>query len=549
MDKDKVPAEVKPAPEFRIKLGAPFPDFECETTEGKFTFHDFLGREGSSPWTVLFSHPKDFTPVCTTELAICSSLVGKFAKMGVKLIGLSCDPVSEHTEWSKDVIAVKQHHTGVLESLLDKVEDALGLGEHELGFPLIADENREIATMLGMLDPNEKDGVGMPMPARALFLIGPDKTNRATILYPATTGRNFAEVLRVLESLFLTQDFKLATPGNWKPKDRVIVTPGVSNEEAQERFSNLEIKELPSGRPYLRYADCPSELTSRPAPELPPSSPVTCAQDFKIKIGATFPDFECKTTDGDFKFHEFLDREPSWTILFSRPKDFTPVCTTELGICDSMAAQFREQGVKLLGLSCDSVSEHAAWSRDILAAKQEDRGKLAFPLIADENREIAARLGMLDPNERDASGIPMPARALFFIAPDKTNRATILYPATTGRNFDEVLRVVLSLHLTQDHKLATPGNWEKGARVIVTPAVTEEEAREKFASLEIKDLPSKKPYLRFVDCPGTEPSAVTPLAKPGSPSTAKPDAAPEQPTADDKVSVTEVIPHRTICCL
>jgi len=234
--------------------------------------------------------------------------------------------------------------------------------------------------------------------------------------------------------------------------------------------------------------------------------------DFKIKLGATFPDFQCETTKGDFSFHEFLERDAQWTILFSHPKDFTPVCTTELGACHDLVDQFKEKGVKLIGLSCDSIAEHKEWSKDVLAAKGVEGDELNFPMIADEKREIAAQLGMLDPLEVSADGLPMPARALFVIGPNKANRLTILYPATTGRNFAEVLRVVDSLFLTQDFSLATPVNWEQGQRVIVAPSVTTEVAKEKFSNLEIKALPSGKEYLRYVDCPGgtvSEPVAET----------------------------------------
>jgi len=161
----------------------------------------------------------------------------------VKLIGLSCDPVAEHHEWSKDVLAAK------------------GEAGESLAFPLVADEDRKIASMLGMLDPLERDGAGLPMPARALFVIDEEKKNRLTILYPATTGRNFKEVRRVVDSLFLTKDFSLATPANWKQGERVIVAPSIKTEEARTKFQNLQIKKLPSAREYLRFVDCPASVS------------------------------------------------------------------------------------------------------------------------------------------------------------------------------------------------------------------------------------------------------------------------------------------------
>lgn len=543
LETDKALAEQKPAGDFKLRLGATFPDFECETTQGSFRFHDFLGREGQPPWTVLFTHPKDFAPVSTTELAICSSLVAKFAQKGAKLIGLSCGAVSEHAAWSEDVLAVKDHHTGFLGSLLERAEDALGLGERELGFPLIADEKREISSMLGLLEPHEKDAAEVPTSAHGFFVIGPDKTNRATILYPSTTGCSFVEALRLVDSLLLTQGGLVATPANWKPKERVVLSPAVETEEARTKFGGLEVVDMPSGKQYIRYVDCPSEPAQQSAADQGPCQLVAGAQDFKVRVGATLFDFECKTTDGDFRFHEFLDREPSWTLLITHPKAFSPVSTTELGVCHSMAAQFKELGVKMIALSCDAVSEQQSWSKDILAAGKADEAALAFPLIADESREIASRLGVLDPSERDTLGLPMPARALFVIAPDKTNRATILYPSNVGRNFDEVLRLVRSLQMTDNLKLATPGNWEKGDRAIVMPELSTEEAQEKFSHVEVKELPSKKPYLRCVDCPSTERSVVEPLPEPEGGA-----QSPQSSTSVPLQALTEVPDSRTACC-
>ncbi|KAF4748793.1 Peroxiredoxin-6, partial [Perkinsus olseni] len=189
-------------PDFKQKLGAEFPNFDCKTTKGDFKFHEFLDSGSKKPHTVLFSHPKDFTPVCTTELGTLEKNKEEFAKRGVKLIGISCDSVEDHHAWSKDV------------------------------------------TMLGMLNPNEKDAAGIPLPARALFVIGPDHKLKLSIVHPATTGRNYDELIRTLDSLRLTTDFSLATPVDWKRGERVIVTPSVATEDAKKRFKNLEIKEL-----------------------------------------------------------------------------------------------------------------------------------------------------------------------------------------------------------------------------------------------------------------------------------------------------------------
>jgi len=188
-------------------------------------------------------------------------------------------------------------------------------------------------------------------------------------------------------------------------------------------------------------------------------------------------------------------------MFFSHPKDFTPVCTTELGACHKLTGEAAKLGCKLIGISCDDTESHHAWSKDVLfrcGCTTED--SLAFPIIADANREIVTSLGMLDPEEKTAAGVPLPARALVILH-GTVVKLTILYPATTGRNFDEVLRTLVSLQLTMGNGLATPVDWKYGDRVIVGPAVKSEDAKAKFQGFEVKNLPSGKEYLRSVKCP------------------------------------------------
>ncbi|KAK6308935.1 peroxiredoxin-6 [Coregonus clupeaformis] len=216
-----------------ILLGDVFPNFEAETTIGKIKFHDFLGNS----WGILFSHPRDFTPVCTTELACAAKISDEFKKRHVKMIALSIDSVADHLAWSKDVMAFNSESAG-----------------SPLPFPIIADDKRELSVQLGMLDPDELDKDGMPLTARCVFVIGPDKKMKLSILYPATTGRNFDELLRVIDSLQLTALKKVATPVDWKPGQKCMVIPSLSDAEAAELFPNgVTTKELPSGKKYLRY--------------------------------------------------------------------------------------------------------------------------------------------------------------------------------------------------------------------------------------------------------------------------------------------------------
>ncbi|XP_044218233.1 peroxiredoxin-6 [Thunnus albacares] len=215
-----------------LLLGDEFPNFEADTTIGRIKFHDFLG----SSWGILFSHPKDFTPVCTTELARAAKISDEFKKRGVKMIALSIDSVEDHRNWSKDVMAYNT------------------VAESPLPFPIIADDKRELSVKLGMLDPDEIDKDGMPLTARCVFVIGPDKRLKLSILYPATTGRNFDELLRVIDSLQLTAQKKVATPVDWKPGDKVMVIPSLSDAEAATLFPNgVTTKEVPSGKKYLRF--------------------------------------------------------------------------------------------------------------------------------------------------------------------------------------------------------------------------------------------------------------------------------------------------------
>jgi len=212
-----------------------------------------------------------------------------------------------------------------------------------------------------------------------------------------------------------------------------------------------------------------------------------------VNLGDVFPNFEADSTVGKIKLHDWLG--DSWGILFSHPADFTPVCTTELGEAARLAPEFCKRGCKMIALSCDSVASHNAWIEDVKGYNKLTE-RFPFPIIADEDRKLAVQLGMVDPDERTAAGLPLTCRAVFIIAPDKKMKLSILYPATTGRNFAEVLRVLDSLQLTAAKKVATPVNWSPGSAVMVVPSLSEEEAKTMFPKHTKHDLPSGKPYLR-----------------------------------------------------
>ena len=208
-----------------------------------------------------------------------------------------------------------------------------------------------------------------------------------------------------------------------------------------------------------------------------------------IRLGDDAPDFTAESTEGTIHFHEYLGDQ--WGVLFSHPKDFTPVCTTELGRVAALKAEFEKRNCKVVGLSVDSVDDHRGWAGDI----EETQGTaLNFPLLADPERKVAQLYDMIHPNELET----LTVRSVFVIGPDKKVKLTITYPASTGRNFDEILRVIDSLQLTANHKVATPVDWTHGQDVIIVPAVSDEEAKERFPD----GWQTLKPYLRVVKQPG-----------------------------------------------
>jgi alkyl hydroperoxide reductase subunit AhpC len=215
-----------------LRLGATAPDFTAETTEGTISFHDWIGDK----WAMLFSHPKDFTPVCTTELGYVAKLKPEFDKRNLKVIGLSVDSVDDHKKWSKDI------------------EETQGAAPN---YPMIGDPNLEVAKLYDMLPAETTGGASGRTAAdnftvRNVYIIGPDKKIKLIITYPMTTGRNFDEVLRVIDSIQLTAAHKVATPANWKNGDDVIITGAVSNEEAQTKFPGFKTL-----KPYLRTTKQP----------------------------------------------------------------------------------------------------------------------------------------------------------------------------------------------------------------------------------------------------------------------------------------------------
>ncbi|MBZ5537025.1 MAG: peroxiredoxin [Acidobacteriia bacterium] len=207
-----------------------------------------------------------------------------------------------------------------------------------------------------------------------------------------------------------------------------------------------------------------------------------------IRLGDVAPDFTAQTTEGPISFHQWLG--DSWGVLFSHPRDFTPVCTTELGEVAHLKPEFDKRHVKVIGLSVDPLDDHKRWANDI---KETQGHALNFPVIADGDRKISNLYDMIHPAANDTFTV----RSVFVVGPDKKVKLTITYPASTGRNFDEILRVIDSLQLTAKHSVATPVNWKQGQDVIIAPAISDEDAKKKFPA----GFRTLKPYLRITKQP------------------------------------------------
>jgi len=217
-----------------LRINDEAPDFTAETTAGRINFHEWIGND----WVVLFSHPKDFTPVCTTELGYMAGLANEFKKRNTKILGISVDPVDSHNKWKQDI------------------KDVSG---HEVNYPLIGDPELKVAKLYDMLPATAGNTSEGRTPAdnatvRSVFVVGPDKKIKLSLTYPMTTGRNFDEILRVIDSMQLTAKHKVATPAQWKPGEDVIITAAVSDDEAKQKFGGFTVK-----KPYLRVTKQPKD--------------------------------------------------------------------------------------------------------------------------------------------------------------------------------------------------------------------------------------------------------------------------------------------------
>lgn len=436
----------KASEEKRLReTAAQFPDFECQTTEGTFSFHSYLDQQ---EWTVFFTYLQDFKPVCTTEISTCHALLHEFHKRNAQLIGLSCDTLEQHEAWAKDILAAERR-----------------VQSDSLGFPLISDENREILDMIGMLDPvavSEADG--LPLPSRGLFLIGPGRRTRFSLFYPANTGRNFAEVLRILDSLYVTSSCGVGTPAGWHAGDPVVPNIVLDGTEAAQGGNREQMQKQSWWDPqFLHHVQGKEDEETSASRGQKSSSP-----SFRVQLGAELPDFECESTSVNrtMNFYKHLDQPPTlggWTVIMCWPSDLSPITTSELTVCHEMQLEFYKRGVKLMGLSSNSRDEHRTWCKTVSAFKGDANADLGITIISDESQHVAGwRTG--PSQEQDEL-----TRGLLVIDSEKKVRLAMLYPGTTGFNMFEVIRVIDSLLCTSDSSVATPAGWQQGDAFIAEP--------------------------------------------------------------------------------
>lgn len=214
-----------------------------------------------------------------------------------------------------------------------------------------------------------------------------------------------------------------------------------------------------------------------------------------LRIGDTAPDFTASTSQGEISFHDWIG--DSWALFCSHPKDYTPVCTTELGMLQKLLPELERRNVKPIALSVDDVDSHAGWAQDI--SDTQGVAEITYPIVADASRKISEQYGMLDQTNINDEGLPLTVRAVYVIDPNKKVRLTVVYPASTGRNFNELIRVIDSLQLTDHHQVATPANWQNGEDCVVVPSLSNEEAEAKFK----KGVNVVRPYLRMTPDPRT----------------------------------------------
>eukprot|EP00931_Biecheleriopsis_adriatica_P100827 TRINITY_DN76067_c0_g1_i1.p1 TRINITY_DN76067_c0_g1~~TRINITY_DN76067_c0_g1_i1.p1 ORF type:complete len:569 (+),score=68.67 TRINITY_DN76067_c0_g1_i1:87-1793(+) len=530
-------SKAKHSSDGRLRVGDTAPDFEAETTKGKLRFHHWMRNH----WSVLFSHPGAFTPVCTTEIGDMALIYPMLRSKGFKLVALSCDSVQRHLQWEKDIVA---HFASCGHQI-------------SLDFPIISDPLRDVGILFDAIDTTRNspdDGVNLH--ARSMFIFDPDKKLQLVVNYPFNVGRDTAELLRICDALLLTSRASVATPASWPDNHSNLVVrgesmqscvcllPTLSERDSRRYFPEHVVFEMPSGRSYMRLAT-PGALNQVHIPawlrwlapaccldgvqawsdtlldhspsEYKPPDVVLSRQhgsydvqeirkrieqsfarsDGIVRVGDVVPDFTAVSTLGNVSFHDWI--EGKWTIVLSHAAAFDPVSTTEVGTLALLSAELDSRGIQAASLSCDSLENLQVWRRDILA--HFDKAiRVTFPMIADPNRAVAIKYGFVDPLSTNAQT----SREVLFIGPDKRLKLSMSYPAAVGGNMHEILRAVDAVQLAAREYIATPASWPNNhqqlflrGQAMKGAVIVPRQDTDSQQSGIVVNMPSGKTYMRL----------------------------------------------------
>jgi 1-Cys peroxiredoxin 6 len=458
-----------------LTLGEEMPNFEAHTTKGTIKLHEHFGND----WGILFSHTKAFESVGLTELNMATQFFDDFSLRHCKLMALSCDTVLAHHEWNKDVLSYNK-------KLFD-------VHLQVLPFPTMSDVDRSISHRLGILDPAAVDDNGEPLTARAVFIVSPNHKVAFSCMYPATTGLNFREILRVFDALRATSNRDLSTPVDWMPGDDCLlndISPSTFAEKLfGQRVHSLKhsaVRFVPDPRSEEREQQ-DSEQTAKPIPPYEVSA---------LNLGDEMPNFVNRGVS-------ILDMlKGSWGLIMSISHPFSAVCISEMSKALQLSSELESHNCKLIVLSRVNLTQE--WLEDVIHFENnKSPGLLNY--VVDKNQEMAAGLGLLDNNTLDLDGNPTLAHGVFIVDPLLKLKLSMLYPANVGRSWKEIIRVLDSLKLTTAFPgIATAENWRLGKKCVLLNETTEEEINKKLqGEVEIQNfhVPSGRFYFRYIDNP------------------------------------------------
>lgn len=440
--------------------------------------YSLLGDEDE--WGCIFAHPDAFLPVDTSEIGEMSRLKSNFEDdLKVKMLAFVCTKPDATCTWVEDI----QDATGQL-----------------VRFPIISDEDHQLAAQLRMIPVGQNQHGKIPYAVRQIVIVGPGphRVIKATMCYPLSTGYNFHEILRLIEALQLREKshYQITTPVNWVKQRQVFIDPTISTEDAVAgKFRNKTIQNIrtPSSvrneSRCLRLTEAPQADFAGDAPEADRLDDDYDLENSSFLLNQELPDIKSVvTTQGVGDLRELLTGNGNtWGILFCYPDDFHPTSTTEIGELQRLRPKFMEKRIQPVVLALDERTEHEIWIDDIRSVTGQ---MILVPVIADKSRSIAVKLRLLPKAAENSTLSAFPARSVLIVDESMRLKATICYPQAIGYNFREILRLIDALKM-ENHEVFTPVNWKPGVSVFVHPQLSMSDAQLKFKSINVIQVPSK----------------------------------------------------------